>query len=77
MHRLRFQACRGRPEAFTRRALLAAALAVAALGQWQGPARAAPPTEIRVDWATYNPVSIVLKDKQLHAGTHFETTADN
>ena len=65
MHRLRFQASRGRPGAFTRRALLAAALAVAALGPWQGPARAAPPTEIRVDWATYNPVSIVLKDKQI------------
>lgn len=28
------------------------------------PALAAPPTEIRVDWATYSPVSIVLKDKK-------------
>ena len=65
MHRLRFRASRGRPGAFTRRALLAAALSVAALGPWQGPARAAPPTEIRIDWATYNPVSIVLKDKQI------------
>jgi sulfonate transport system substrate-binding protein len=28
-------------------------------------ARAAPPTEIRIDWATYNPVSLVLKDRHL------------
>jgi sulfonate transport system substrate-binding protein len=28
-------------------------------------ARAAPPTEIRIDWATYNPVSLVLKDQHL------------
>jgi sulfonate transport system substrate-binding protein len=65
MHRLRLQASRGRPGAFTRRALLAAVLAIAALGPWRSPARAASPTEIRIDWATYNPVSIVLKDKQI------------
>lgn len=28
-------------------------------------ARAAAPTEIRIDWATYNPVSLVLKDQHL------------
>lgn len=28
------------------------------------PVQAAPPTEIRIDWAAYNPVSIVLKDKK-------------
>jgi sulfonate transport system substrate-binding protein len=28
-------------------------------------ARAAAPTEINIDWATYNPVSIVLKQQQL------------
>jgi len=44
---------------------LAAAFSLVALGQWLDPAEAAPPAEIRVDWATYNPVSIVLKDKQL------------
>ena len=29
------------------------------------PARAAAPSEIRIDWATYNPVSLVLKDQGL------------
>jgi sulfonate transport system substrate-binding protein len=44
----------------TRRHALAfaALLAVAPVA-----ARAEPPKEIRVDWATYNPVSLVLKDK--------------
>jgi sulfonate transport system substrate-binding protein len=28
-------------------------------------ARAEKPSEIRIDWATYNPVSLVLKDQQL------------
>ncbi|MBS7539535.1 aliphatic sulfonate ABC transporter substrate-binding protein [Ancylobacter lacus] len=43
-----------------------AALATGALvaGFAGGQARAAAPAEIRVDWATYNPVSIVLKDKK-------------
>lgn len=47
---------------FSRRSLLGAAaggLALAAAGRH---ARAAKPTEIVVDWATYNPVSLVLKD---------------
>nr|WP_244421870.1 aliphatic sulfonate ABC transporter substrate-binding protein [Azorhizobium caulinodans] len=29
------------------------------------PARAEAPKEIRIDWATYNPVSLVLKDQKL------------
>ncbi len=53
---------------FTRRSLaLFAARAVAGtLTLWSlaAPAAAAPPTEIRVDWATYSPVSIVLKNKK-------------
>ena len=52
---------------FTRRNVLAgaagAAFAPFAFGR---PARAADkPSEIRIDWATYNPVSMVLKDKGL------------
>ena len=52
---------------FTRRNVLAGAallpLAPFAFGR---PARAADkPSEIRIDWATYNPVSMVLKDKGL------------
>ena len=49
---------------FTRRALLGAALA---LGLVAGsPASAADaPKEIRIDWATYNPVSLILKDKKI------------
>ncbi|MDF2620713.1 MAG: aliphatic sulfonates family transporter, periplasmic ligand-binding protein [Xanthobacteraceae bacterium] len=54
---------------FTRRSF--ATLAVGTLaGTWAlcgfaaAPALATPPTEIRVDWATYSPVSIVLKDKK-------------
>jgi sulfonate transport system substrate-binding protein len=51
----------------TRRRLIAtasgAALAPFAYGR---PARAADkPSEIRIDWATYNPVSMVLKEKGL------------
>jgi sulfonate transport system substrate-binding protein len=45
-----------------RRTLLSAicgALSLAAMS----PARAADPSEIRLDWATYNPVGLVLKDK--------------
>jgi sulfonate transport system substrate-binding protein len=30
-----------------------------------GVARAATPSEIVIDWATYNPVSLVLKDQRL------------
>ncbi|MBB3770009.1 sulfonate transport system substrate-binding protein [Angulomicrobium tetraedrale] len=45
--------------AFTALAAMAAATSLAGL-----PAVAASPAEIRVDWATYSPVSIVLKDKK-------------
>jgi sulfonate transport system substrate-binding protein len=44
-----------------RRALGTSALALLA----SRTARAAPPTEIHIDWATYNPVSLVLKDRRL------------
>jgi sulfonate transport system substrate-binding protein len=44
----------------TRRTALFAALVLGLAGA--GPARAAP-SEIRIDWATYNPVSIVLKER--------------
>ena len=47
--------------ALTRRALGGATLASFAIGS----ARAAGPTEIRMDWATYNPVSLILKDQGL------------
>jgi sulfonate transport system substrate-binding protein len=47
---------------FDRRAVLG--LAAAALA-FAVPARAEAPKEIRIDWATYNPVSLVLKDKGL------------
>ncbi|MBS0640064.1 MAG: aliphatic sulfonate ABC transporter substrate-binding protein [Acetobacteraceae bacterium] len=46
--------------ALTRRAFGAAALAALAV-----PVRAAAPAEIRIDWATYNPVSLVLRDQKL------------
>jgi sulfonate transport system substrate-binding protein len=45
----------------TRRALGAAIPAVLTARA----ARAAAPTEIRIDWATYNPVSLVLKERHL------------
>jgi len=51
----------------SRRNLLASAAGAAftPLG-FRRPARAADkPAEIRIDWATYNPVSMVLKDKGL------------
>jgi sulfonate transport system substrate-binding protein len=47
----------------SRRAFAAAAVALAAVPH--GKARAAAPGEIRIDWATYNPVSLVLKDQGL------------
>ncbi|KMO41526.1 sulfonate ABC transporter substrate-binding protein [Methylobacterium tarhaniae] len=51
-----------------RRALIGTALG-AALGALclapAGPALAQAPKEVRLDWATYNPVSLVLKDKGL------------
>ena len=45
----------------TRRALGGAALATFAISR----VRAAAPDEIRIDWATYNPVSLILKDQGL------------
>jgi sulfonate transport system substrate-binding protein len=47
----------------SRRALGAGALAIPCFGVHH--ARAAKVEEIRIDWATYNPVSLVLKDKKL------------
>ncbi|WP_198018825.1 aliphatic sulfonate ABC transporter substrate-binding protein [Azorhizobium doebereinerae] len=47
--------------ALSRRALIAGGFALA-LGTL--PVRADPPKEIRIDWATYNPVSLVLKEKK-------------
>jgi sulfonate transport system substrate-binding protein len=51
----------------SRRNLLASAAGAAfAPLAFHRPARAADkPSEIRIDWATYNPVSLVLKDKGL------------
>jgi sulfonate transport system substrate-binding protein len=51
----------------SRRRLLASAIGVG-LAPWSvaRPARAAEkPSQIRIDWATYNPVSMVLKEKGL------------
>ncbi len=47
----------------TRRGFAAASLGTLAL-PFVRPARAAP-AEIRIDWATYNPVSLVLKEQGL------------
>lgn len=48
----------------TRRSLLASVLALAVLGGLFGrEARAEDPKEIRLDWATYNPVGLLLKEK--------------
>ncbi len=47
----------------TRRGLGAAAAAFAVARPFR--AMAAAPSEIRIDWATYNPVSLVLKEKGL------------
>jgi sulfonate transport system substrate-binding protein len=52
---------------FSRRRFLASAIGAGLLPlQFSRAARAADkPSEIRIDWATYNPVSMVLKDKGL------------
>lgn len=47
---------------FTRRSAIAAALALAFV---PATSFASDPREIRIDWATYNPVSMVLKDQGL------------
>jgi len=49
---------------FSRRSLLASALVIGLVPSTALFA-ADKPTEIRIDWATYNPVSMVLKDKGL------------
>src|SRR2546421_13076352 len=45
------------------RSILFAAAALVALGSSASLPAAEKPTEIRLDWATYNPVSMLLKDK--------------
>ena len=48
----------------TRRSILAsAALAAGLLALPAAPAGAADVKEIRIDWATYNPVGLLLKEK--------------
>jgi sulfonate transport system substrate-binding protein len=54
----------GRMRLFSRRSLFASALIVGLLPTGSLIA-ADKPREIRIDWATYNPVSMVLRDKQL------------
>jgi len=49
----------------SRRALGAAAIAATGMSVLPRQSRAAGPTTITVDWATYNPVSLVLKDQGL------------
>jgi sulfonate transport system substrate-binding protein len=51
----------------SRRALLAGAIGAGLmpLGLGRAARAADKPSEIRIDWATYNPVSLVLKDKGL------------
>src|ERR1700745_4505804 len=49
---------------FSRRMVLVSALAVALVPS-SALFAADNPKEIRIDWATYNPVSMVLKDKGL------------
>lgn len=46
----------------TRRLFLAA---TAALALAAGPVLADPPREIRIDWATYNPLSLLIREKGL------------
>ncbi len=55
------------PNLINLRLILSAALtATLSLGFASQPAQAADPLkEIRIDWATYNPVSLVLKDQKL------------
>lgn len=48
-----------------RRALIGAAFGLAGLFSLQNPAAAQAAKEVRLDWATYNPVSLLLKEKGL------------
>ncbi|WP_407529854.1 aliphatic sulfonate ABC transporter substrate-binding protein [Methylobacterium oryzisoli] len=48
-----------------RRALFGALAGLAGLLSLQAPAAAQAAKEVRIDWATYNPVSLVLKEKGL------------
>jgi len=52
-----------RPQTLLRRTVLAAACGALALMAGPRAAEAADVKEVRLDWATYNPVSLVLKDK--------------
>jgi len=51
--------------AFSRRSLICCALLLFGLVPAGGVLAADNPKEIYVDWATYNPVSLLLKDKGL------------
>src|SRR5262249_32502704 len=65
--------CRGAPHApledetmqFGGKVVLAAVAAAFALTLGNSRAAVAAPKEIHIDWATYNPVSMVLKEKRL------------
>src|SRR3954462_11397510 len=50
---------------FSRRSLLVALSAAAVVAPSAFVTAADAPKEIRIDWATYNPVSMLLKDKGL------------
>jgi len=49
----------------SRRSFLQSTAAAAGLGVMARGASAAAPSEIRLDFATYNPLSLVLKEKRL------------
>lgn len=53
------------PSPVLRRALAIAPALAAAIAFLAGPSKGADLGEVRLDWATYNPVSIVLKDQGL------------
>ena len=65
--RFRVRDCTGRPHDPTidRRTLGVSAIALLTAPLGPRGARAAAPSEIVIDWATYNPVSLVLKDQRL------------
>ena len=49
----------------TRRAIIASGLSVLAAVALVATPLAAAPSEIRIDFATYNPVSLVLKEQKI------------